>query len=95
MHTNLSNIVLKLQLGPTQYRSRTVFENVSPELLRDFFWDDEFRPKWDKMLIRSKVLSTCLQSGTVIVHWIRKVIFPVARLLNFLLIRSFNYNCVL
>ncbi|KAM5568447.1 hypothetical protein ABKV19_016151 [Rosa sericea] len=60
-------------LGPTQYRTKTVFENVSPEVLRDFFWDDEFRTRWDKTLIHTKVLSVCLQTGTMIVHWIRKL----------------------
>ncbi|CAA2971240.1 phosphatidylcholine transfer -like isoform X2 [Olea europaea subsp. europaea] len=31
--------------GPPQYCSRTVYEDATPELLRDFFWDDEFRMK--------------------------------------------------
>ncbi|KAL6190720.1 hypothetical protein ACLB2K_037114 [Fragaria x ananassa] len=55
-------------IGPPQYRTRTVFENVSPEILRDFFWDDEFRPRWDKMLIHSKVLSICLQTATTLLQ---------------------------
>ncbi|KAL6193499.1 hypothetical protein ACLB2K_034583 [Fragaria x ananassa] len=84
--------------GPPQYRTRTVFENVSPEILRDFFWDDEFRPRWDKMLIHSKVLSTCLQTGTMIVHWIRKLpLFCSAR--EYIIIRRIwesatGYYCV-
>lgn len=60
--------------GPTVYRSRSVFEDVSPELVRDFFWDDEFRPKWDPMLSYFKILEECPHSGTMVVHWIRK--FP-------------------
>ncbi|XWS08851.1 hypothetical protein CRYUN_Cryun40dG0035900 [Craigia yunnanensis] len=35
--------------NPAVYRSRTVFEDATPEVVRDFFWDDEFRPKWDTM----------------------------------------------
>ncbi|XP_057958602.1 uncharacterized protein LOC131151374 [Malania oleifera] len=62
------------EIGPTVYRSRTVFEDVSPELVRDFFWDDEFRPKWDPMLAYFKILEECPHTGTMIVHWIRK--FP-------------------
>ncbi|KAL0433523.1 UNVERIFIED_CONTAM: hypothetical protein Slati_2686600 [Sesamum latifolium] len=39
------------EMGPTVYRSKTIFEEATPELVRDFFWDDEFRPKWDPMLV--------------------------------------------
>lgn len=60
--------------GPTVYRSRTVFEDATPELVRDFFWDDDFRPKWDTMLAYCKVLEECPHNGTMISHWIKK--FP-------------------
>jgi hypothetical protein len=61
------------QEGPTVYRSRTVFEDATPELVRDFFWDDEFRPKWDPMLAYFKILEECPHTGRMIVHWIKKV----------------------
>jgi hypothetical protein len=61
------------QTGPTVYRSRTVFEDATPEVVRDFFWDDEFRPKWDPMLVYFKILEECQDTGTMIVHWIKKV----------------------
>ncbi|OWM68181.1 uncharacterized protein LOC116208181 [Punica granatum] len=60
--------------GPIIYRSRTVFEDASPAVVRDFFWDDEFRPKWDPMLAYFKTLEECPHTGTTIVHWIKK--FP-------------------
>lgn len=60
--------------GPPQYRSRTVYEDVTPEMMRDFFWDDEFRAEWDDMLIHCKTLEECPTTGTMLVHWIRK--FP-------------------
>ncbi|MBA0857871.1 hypothetical protein Goshw_018427 [Gossypium schwendimanii] len=60
--------------APAIYRSRTVFEDATPELVRDFFWDDEFRPKWDTMLSYVKILEECPRTGTMIVHWIKK--FP-------------------
>ncbi|CAK9167951.1 unnamed protein product [Ilex paraguariensis] len=62
------------EMGPIVYRSRTVFEDATPELVRDFFWDDEFRPKWDPMLVYFKILEECPHTGTMIVHWIKK--FP-------------------
>lgn len=50
-----------------------MFEDATPELVRDFFWDDEFRPKWDPMLAYFKILHECSQNGFMIVHWIKKV----------------------
>ncbi|CAH2052969.1 unnamed protein product [Thlaspi arvense] len=60
--------------GPVVYRSRTVFEDATPEIVRDFFWDDEFRPKWDPMLAYFKTLEEDPQTGATIVHWMKK--FP-------------------
>nr|GEX30412.1 START domain, START-like domain protein [Tanacetum cinerariifolium] len=60
--------------GPPQYRSITVYEDATPELLRDFFWDDKVRPKWDDMLLYSKTLDEFPAVGASVVHWIRK--FP-------------------
>ncbi|KAL1294444.1 hypothetical protein HN51_055225 [Arachis hypogaea] len=62
------------ETGPPQYRSRTVYEDATPELLRDFFWDDEYRLKWDDMLIHASTLQECPVTGTMMVHWVRK--FP-------------------
>ncbi|XP_010099429.2 uncharacterized protein LOC21386794 [Morus notabilis] len=60
--------------GPPQYRSSTIFENAMPEIVRDFFWDDHFRSKWDDMLAYSETISECPTTGTMVVQWIRK--FP-------------------
>ncbi|XAR71579.1 hypothetical protein NMG60_11017919 [Bertholletia excelsa] len=62
------------ETGPPQYCTRTIYEDATPELLRDFFWDDEFRLKWDDMLLHSATMEECPTSGTMVVHWIRK--FP-------------------
>jgi len=64
------------------YCSRTIFEDATPELVRDFFWDGDFRLKWDPMLAYSKSLDEFPQNGATIVHWIKKVfaqllLFPV------------------
>lgn len=50
-----------------------MFEDASPELVRDFFWDDENRLKWDDMLIYASIIEECDVTGTMIVHWVRKV----------------------
>ncbi|GLT78676.1 hypothetical protein SLA2020_502040 [Shorea laevis] len=62
------------ETGPPILRSRTVFEDATPELVRDFFWDDEFRPKWDPMLAYCRILEEYTNTGTMIIHWIKK--FP-------------------
>ncbi|CAK9170335.1 unnamed protein product [Ilex paraguariensis] len=63
------------ETGPPQYRSRTVYEDATPEMLRDFFWDDEFRLKWDDMLIHAEILEKCPTTGNMVVRWVRK--FPL------------------
>nr|GMC66890.1 stAR-related lipid transfer protein 7, mitochondrial-like isoform X1 [Ipomoea batatas] len=55
--------------GPPQYCSRTVYEDATPELLRDFFWDDEFRFKWDDMIVHASTIEECPITGTMVVHW--------------------------
>lgn len=62
------------EIGPPQYRSRTIYEDATPEMLRDFFWDDEFRLKWDDMLLHAETLEDCTATGTMVVQWVRK--FP-------------------
>ncbi|XP_047321083.1 uncharacterized protein LOC124925156 [Impatiens glandulifera] len=62
------------EVGPPQYCSRTVYEDATPELLRDFFWDDEFRLEWDDMLLHASTIEECPTTGTMVVHWVRK--FP-------------------
>ncbi|XP_024385445.1 uncharacterized protein [Physcomitrium patens] len=61
--------------GPTEYKTRTVVEDMSPEAMRDFFWDDEFRRHWDEMLSYTKTWEACEETGFMIVQWVRK--FPI------------------
>ena len=42
-------------------------------MVRGFFWDDEFRGVWDDMLIFTKTLEECKETGSAIVQWVRKV----------------------
>lgn len=50
-----------------------MYEDATPELLRDFFGDDEFRVKWDDMLVHAETVEECPTTGTMVVHWVRKV----------------------
>ena len=64
------------QNGTPQYRSSTIFEDASPDVVRDFFWDDDFRISntWDDMLLEHDTLEECTKTGTMVVRWVRK--FP-------------------
>jgi hypothetical protein len=68
-------LFVPFQNGPPQYRSSTIFEDASPDVVRDFFWDDEFRMKntWDDMLLQHNTLEECTETGTMVVRWVRKV----------------------
>jgi hypothetical protein len=48
-------------------------EDVSPTMMRDFFWDNDFRQVWDDMLVQTKTLEECKETGSEILHWVRKV----------------------
>ncbi|KVI07520.1 START domain-containing protein [Cynara cardunculus var. scolymus] len=48
--------------------------DATPELLRDFFWDDDLRLKWDDMLLHATTLEEFRDVGASVVHWIRR--FP-------------------
>ncbi|KAL2454183.1 Polyketide cyclase/dehydrase and lipid transport superfamily protein [Abeliophyllum distichum] len=69
-------------IGPPQYRSRTVYEDTTPEMVRDFFWDDEFRAKWDDMLVHAETLEECPTTGTMMVQRVRKEDFDLRDKLN-------------
>ena len=73
------------------YCSRTIFEDATPELVRDFFWDGDFRLKWDPMLGYSKTLDEFPQSGATIVHWIKKVSSFCCSLCTFMLKSQFQH----
>lgn len=57
-----------------------MYEDVTPKMVRDFFWDDEFRLQWDDMLAYSATIEECPTTGTMVVQWIRKVDLPFINL---------------
>ncbi|CAI9093328.1 OLC1v1028803C1 [Oldenlandia corymbosa var. corymbosa] len=60
--------------GPVKYLSLTVFENCSPELLRNFYMDNDYRKTWDNTIIEHKQLQVDVSSGTEFGRTIKK--FP-------------------
>ncbi|CAN8269400.1 unnamed protein product [Cochlearia groenlandica] len=61
--------------GPMKYLSTTVFEDCSPEVLRDFYMDNEYRKQWDKTVVEHEQLQVDSNSGIEIGRTIKK--FPL------------------
>ncbi|CAA7016295.1 unnamed protein product [Microthlaspi erraticum] len=61
--------------GPMKYLSTTVFEDCSPEVLRDFYMDNEYRKQWDKTVVDHEQLQVDNASGIEIGRTIKK--FPL------------------
>jgi len=75
--------------GPTQLRALSTYEltppgeagegealgaGLSPEGLRDFFYDDAFRSQWDKCITQARSLGRSPDGGSEFVYFVRK--FP-------------------
>lgn len=63
------------QVGPVKYLSVTIFEDCSPEMLRDFYMDNDYRKQWDKMLIEHEQLHVDKNNGVEVGRTIKK--FPL------------------
>ncbi|KAL0719563.1 hypothetical protein Bca4012_068887 [Brassica carinata] len=65
--------------GPMKYLSTTVFEDCSPEALRDFYMDNEYRKQWDKTVVEHEQLQVDSNSGIEIGRTIKKFPFLTPR----------------
>lgn len=61
--------------GPIKYLSVTVFEGCLPEILRDFYMDNDYRKMWDKTLIDHKQLEVEVGTGIEVGQMVKK--FPL------------------
>ena len=64
-----------LQNGPLRYLSKTVFNDISSEMLRNFYMDNDYRKQWDKTLVEHNQLQVDEFDGTEVGHTIKK--FPL------------------
>ncbi|XP_021681660.2 uncharacterized protein LOC110665725 isoform X2 [Hevea brasiliensis] len=65
--------------APLKYLSVTVFENCSPEIVRDFYMDNDYRKQWDKALVEHKQLDVDKTNGTEVGRTIKKFPFLTPR----------------
>ncbi|KAK7843765.1 star-related lipid transfer protein 7 [Quercus suber] len=61
--------------GPLKYLSVTVFENCSPEMLKNFYMDNDYRKQWDKTVVEHEQLQVDKINGVEIGRTIKK--FPL------------------
>jgi len=66
---------MMLQNGPLRYLSKTVFNDISSEMLRNFYMDNDYRKQWDKTVIEHNQLQVDKSDGTEVGHTIKK--FPL------------------
>ncbi|KAK9910750.1 hypothetical protein M0R45_034698 [Rubus argutus] len=62
-------------VGPVKYLSVTIFEDCSPEMLRDFYMDNDYRKQWNKMLIEHEQLDVDKNNGVEVGRTIK--MFPL------------------
>ncbi|KAE8736277.1 Polyketide cyclase/dehydrase and lipid transport superfamily protein isoform 2 [Hibiscus syriacus] len=60
---------------PLKYLSTTVFESCTPDLLRDFYMDNDYRKQWDKTVIDHMQLQVDTTTGIEIGRTVKK--FPL------------------
>lgn len=58
-----------------KYLSVTVFENCSPEILRDFYMDNDYRKQWDRTIVEHRQLQVDENNGVEFGCTIKK--FPL------------------
>lgn len=64
-----------LQNGPLRYLSKTIFNGISSEMLRNFYMDNDYRKQWDKTVVEHNQLQVDKSDGTEVGHTIKK--FPL------------------
>ncbi|XP_050223302.1 uncharacterized protein LOC126673265 [Mercurialis annua] len=78
-HLSYSASCLKPKDAPIKYLSTTVFENCSPELLKDFYMDSDYRLQWDNTLLHHHQLQLHPSSGIEVGRTIKKFPFLTPR----------------
>ncbi|KAK7349057.1 hypothetical protein VNO77_06107 [Canavalia gladiata] len=63
--------------GPLRYLSKTVFNDISSEMLRNFYMDNDYRKQWDKTVVEHNQLQLDKCEGTEVGHTVKK--FPLLR----------------
>lgn len=63
--------------GPLRYLSVTVFNNISAEMLRNFYMDNDYRKQWDKTMVEHNQLQVDKSDGSEVGRTVKK--FPLLK----------------
>lgn len=63
--------------GPLRYLSVTVFNNISAEMLRNFYMDNDYRKQWDKTVVEHNQLQVDKCDGSEVGRTVKK--FPLLK----------------
>lgn len=63
--------------GPLRYLSVTVFNNISAEMLRNFYMDNDYRKQWDKTVVEHNQLQVDKSDGSEVGRTVKK--FPLLK----------------
>lgn len=66
-----------LQNGPLRYLSMTVFNDISAEMLRNFYMDNDYRKQWDKTVVEHDQLQVDESDGSEFGRTVKK--FPLLK----------------
>ncbi|KAL9266366.1 hypothetical protein AKJ16_DCAP20734 [Drosera capensis] len=69
--------------GSVKYLSSTVFENCSPDVLKEFYMDNDFRKQWDNTFLEHEQLRVDVPTGIEIGRIIKR--FPLLRLREYVM----------
>ncbi|XP_016197131.1 uncharacterized protein LOC107638392 isoform X2 [Arachis ipaensis] len=63
--------------GPLKYLSVTIFNDISSEMLRNFYMDNDYRKQWDKTVFEYNQLQAYESKGVEVGRTVKK--FPILR----------------
>ncbi|GAU16149.1 hypothetical protein TSUD_297790 [Trifolium subterraneum] len=63
--------------GPLRYLSATVFNDISAEMLRNFYMDNDYRKQWDKTVVEHNQLQVDESDGSEVGRTVKK--FPLLK----------------
>ncbi|KAL5052827.1 hypothetical protein RYX36_033509, partial [Vicia faba] len=59
--------------GPLKYWSMTVFNDISAEMLRNFYMDNHYRKQWDNTVVEHNQLQLDESDGSEVGRTVKKI----------------------
>ncbi|KAL5066089.1 hypothetical protein RYX36_027826 [Vicia faba] len=69
--------------GPLKYWSMTVFNDISAEMLRNFYMDNHYRKQWDNTVVEHNQLQLDESDGSEVGRTVKKIVCFVYQLVGY------------